>query len=114
MKILKIFLTSIVIIGAIALAVIGFRHFENYEKIYYSQIDNENMTVLDTTDDLKYEYTLDCYDKNGKKKQLTFKTVRELKQDAYVLLEVRSLGVHKWEEVQFGELPEKVQAHYPS
>ena len=112
MKILKIFLTSIVIIGAIALAVIGLRHFENDEKIYYSQIDNEKMTDLDTKNDLKYEYTLDCYDKNGKKKELTFKTVRELKQDAYVLLEVRSLGVHKWEEVQFDELPEKVQEKY--
>lgn len=112
MKLLKIFFTSLVILGAVVLAIVGFQHFENYEKIYYSQIDNENMKVLDTTDDLKYEYTLDCYDKSGKEKELTFKTVRELKQDAYVLLEVRSLGVHKWEEVQFSELPEKVQEKY--
>lgn len=87
-------------------------NLENYEKVYYSKIDNTRLEELPTKDDLKYEYTLDCYDQNGKKKELTFKTLRELKDGAYVLLEVRSLGVHKWEEVQYHELPQKVQEKY--
>ena len=61
---------------------------------------------------MKYEYTLDCYNENGKKKELKFKTSRELREDAYLLLEVRVLGVHTWKEVQYSELPEKVQNQY--
>lgn len=92
--------------------IFGLYHMENFEKVYYSQIDNTKIEALKTDgdpDDLKFEYTLDCYDQTGRKKELTFKTYRELKEGAYILLEVRSMGVHKWEEVQFDELPTKVQ-----
>lgn len=58
---------------------------------------------------MKYQYTLDCYDQNGNKRELNFKTFRELREGAYISLEVRSLGVHKWEEVQYNDLPQKVQ-----
>ena len=58
---------------------------------------------------MKYEYTLDSYNENGKKKEIKFKTSRELKEDAYLMLEVRILGVHSWKEVQVNELPEKVK-----
>jgi len=58
---------------------------------------------------MKYEYTLDCYNENGKKKEIKFKTSRELKEDAYLMLEVRTFGVHTWKEVQRNELPEKVK-----
>ena len=61
---------------------------------------------------MKYEYTLDCYNETGKKRELKFKTSRELKEDAFLKLEVKTFGVHSWEEVQYNELPEKVQANY--
>jgi len=64
---------------------------------------------ISATDEMKYEYTLDCYNENGKKKEIKFKTSRELKEDAYLMLEVRTFGVHTWKEVQTNELPEKVK-----
>jgi len=40
---------------------------------------------------------------------LSFKTSRQLKEGAYLRLQVRSFGVHAWEEVSYDDLPEKVQ-----
>ena len=96
-------------IVAIAICVIGFYFLENYEAVYYTQIDNTKIQSISATDDMKYEYTLDSYNENGKKKEIKFKTSRELKEDAYLMLEVRTLGAHSWKEVQVNELPEKVK-----
>ena len=86
--------------------------FENYESAYFTQIDNTKIEKLSSTDDMKYKYTLECYNEKGKKKELKFKTSRELKEDAFLKLEVKTLGVHSWEEVQYDELPKKVQTNY--
>ena len=102
----------IAVIVAIVICVGGFYFLEGYETVYYTQIDNEKIQSVSATDEMKYEYTLDCYNENGKKKELKFKTSRELREDAYLLLEVRVLGVHTWKEVQYSELPEKVQNQY--
>jgi len=99
----------ITVIVAIAICGIVFFVMENYESVYYTQIDNTKIQRISTTDDMKYEYTLDCYNENGKKKEIKFKTSRELKEDAYLMLEVRTFGVHTWKEVQRNELPEKVK-----
>lgn len=104
----------IAVIVAIAICIVGAYFLENHEAIYYTQIDNSKIEKLSTTDDMKYEYTLDCYTENGKKKELKFKTSRELKENAYLMLEVRSFGVHSWKEVQFNELPDKVKTNYNS
>lgn len=90
----------------ICAGVIYFMEF--YDKIYYTQIDNTKVENISSTDDMKYEYTLNCYDKNGKMKEIKFKTSRELRENAYLKLKVKALGVHSWEEVQESELPEKV------
>lgn len=51
--------------------------------------------------------------KREKKKEFTFKTSRELREDAYLKLKVLAItGVNNWEEVQFDELPDKVQKNY--
>lgn len=102
----------IAVVVAIAICVATLYFFENYESVYYTQIDNTKIEKLSSTDDMKYEYTLDCYNENGKKRELKFKTSRELKEDAFLKLEVKTFGVHSWEEVQYNELPEKVQANY--
>lgn len=76
-------------------------------------IDNTKIEKVSSNDDMKYKYTLKCYKENGKEKEITFKTSRELREDAYLKLEVRSIGgVNAWEEVQYNELPEKVKAVY--
>lgn len=86
-------------------------YLENYEGIFFTQIDNSK--IKETHDsDMKYEYTLSSYDEAGHKRELKFKTSRELKSDAYLKLSVRTFGVHSWEEVQFDELPVKVQNIY--
>ncbi len=80
--------------------------------IYFTQIDNTKIKEI-TNSDMSYEYTLDCYKENGKKKILKFKTSRELKEAAFLKMEYMEItGVHSWEEVQFDELPKKVQEKY--
>ena len=102
----------IAVVVAIILCIVGFYFLENYESIYYTRIDNTRVEKISATDDMKYEYTLDCYNEKGKKKEIKFKTSRELRQDAYLMLEIRTIGVHAWKEVQYNELPEKVKTNY--
>ena len=81
---------------------------------YYTQIDNSKIEKVNSTDEMKYEYTLKAYKEDGKEKEVKFKTSRELRDTAYLKLKVISIsGVNKWEEVQYEELPEKVKAVYP-
>lgn len=96
----------------IAFVVGIFYYLETFESIYYTKIDNTKITKLDTTDSLKYEYALNAYDKNGKKRKIEFKTYRELKEGAYLSLVVKPTGVNKWEEVKFDDLPSKVQEQF--
>lgn len=86
--------------------------FENYEEVYYTKIDNSKVKALSTTEDMKFEYTLDCFNEKGNKKEIKFKTSRELREDAYIMLEVYTLGVHSWKEVDYESLPEKVKVNY--
>lgn len=106
--------TPMIIVAIIAIAILGgaVYFFEYYEAIYYTKIDNTKLERVSSSDEMKYQYTLDSYDVKGKKKELKFKTSRELRQDAYLLLEVRATGVHTWKEVQYEELPEQVKVNY--
>lgn len=104
----------IIIITIIAIAIVigAVSFFEGYEEVYYTQIDNTKIDKLATSDEMKYQYILDSYNEKGNKKEITFKTSRELKEDAYLLLEIRMMGVHTWKEVQYNELPDKVKVNY--
>jgi len=88
---------------------IGLYRLENYKAIYYTKINNNKVKELSKADDMKFEYNLPCYNKSGRRKRLKFKTKRELREGAYLLLEVRSLGIYSWKEVQLSELPAKVK-----
>lgn len=99
-------------IVAVVIGAIVFYFLENYESVYYTRIDNTKIEKISTSDEMKYEYILDCYNEKGKKKEIKFKTSRELKEDAFLMLEVKTFGVHSWKEVQYNELPEKVQVNY--
>lgn len=102
----------IAVIVAIAICFVAIYFLENYESVYYTQIDNSKLKKISNTDDMKYEYTLDCYNEKGKKKEIKFKTSRELKETAFLMLEVRTFGVHSWKEVQYNELPKNVKINY--
>lgn len=110
-------------IGAVAIVVVCFGVFllsgigSTY---YYSQIDNSkieqggtNRGVINFSGNMAYSYTLHCYDENGKEKDITFGTSRELKEGAFICLTVMPIrGVLAWEEVQYNELPIAVQEKY--
>lgn len=103
----------IAVVVAILLCVGVFYYLEFQEEVYYTQIDNTRIEKLTTTDNMKYEYTLFAYNEKGKKKEFSFKTSRELRNEAYLKLETNfAVGVRQWEEVQFEELPEMVQVNY--
>ena len=79
---------------------------------YYTQIDNTKVEKI-SKHNMNYEHTLTSYNKNGKSKEITFQTTRELREDAYLKLKVMmTRGVVNWEEVQFDEMPESVQEQY--
>ncbi len=102
-----------VLVAVIALLGCVLYSLENSENYYYSKIDNSKVEELSATDNMKYKYTLACYDENGKKKKISFKTSRILKEDAYLKLRVIPIsGVNKWEEVEYNNLPKKVQEKY--
>lgn len=103
----------IVVILAILLCAGVLYYLEFQEEVYYTQIDNTKVEGLITTDNMKFQYTLFAYNEKGKKKEFTFKTSRELRNEAYLKLETNwAVGVRQWEEVQFEELPEKVKVNY--
>lgn len=100
----------IAVIIVIALAVGAYYFLVIHKEIYYTQIDNTKIEGISSTDDMKYQYTLTAYNKNGKEKQVQFKTSRELRQGAYLELDVMQIrGVVKWREVEINELPEDVK-----
>lgn len=107
----KIF-AGIGIVVVIAVFFIIFWLLFYQESTYYTRIDNTKVEQL-SSGDMRYEYTLDAYNEKGNSKEVTFKTSRELKDDAYLKLDVMlTRGVKSWEEVQYDELPDKVQEKY--
>ena len=87
---------------------------------YYSQIDNSKVEqieskggVINFSESMDYSYTLFSYNENGKGKDITFGTSRELKEGAFIRLTVMPIrGVLEWKEVQYEELPAAVQSNY--
>ena len=100
------------VIIAIGICIGTFYFLEGYEETYYTQIDNTKIEQVSSSDNMKFEYTLVCYNERGKKKEIKFKTSRELRENAYLMLKVRVIGVHSWEEIQYNELPDKVKTNY--
>ncbi len=100
------------IIVFVAFCGVGFYFLESYEKTYYTKIDNSHIASIDSHDEMRYEYTLTSYAEDGKPRELKFKTIRELREGAYLLLKVRLIGVHSWAEVNYDELPKPVKDQY--
>ncbi len=69
--------------------------------------------VIDFSGGMDLKYTLLSYDENGKGKDISFGTTRELKEDAFLCLTLMPVrGVVEWKEVQYEELPEAVRNQY--
>ena len=101
----------IAVIIVIALMIGAFYFLCIHKTVYYTQIDNTKIEELPGNDDMKYQYTLTAYNKNGKEKEIQFKTSRELREGAYLELDVMQIrGVVNWKEVQQEELPDDVKA----
>lgn len=102
-----------IVIGIVVLlAVCGFGYYllVYQSSDYYTRVDNMKVQTISSIDDMKYEYSLKAYNKNGNEKEVKFKTSRKLKDGAYLKLDYMILrGVKGWEEVQDNELPEKVK-----
>ena len=100
----------IAVIIVIALAIGAYYFLVVHKEVYYTQIDNTKIEELSESDDMKYQYTLTAYNKNGKEKEVQFKTSRELREGAYLELDVMQMrGVINWREVQADELPDDVK-----
>ena len=57
-------------------------------------------------------YRLPAYDEQGNGREVSFGTERQLREGAYLKLEIEPIrGVVGWEEVSFDELPQEAQAH---
>ncbi len=113
-------------IAVVVIIVVGFIGFCMWflsgtgSTYYYSQIDNSKIEqtesksgVINFSGSMDYSYTLFSYDENGKGKDITFGTSKELKEGAFIRLTVRPIrGVLEWKEVQYDELPAAVQSNY--
>lgn len=101
--IIAVIIVIVLIVGAYYFLVI-------HKDQYYTQIDNTKIQEVSGSDDMRYEYTLTAYNKNGKEKEVKFKTSRELREGAYLELDVMQMrGVINWREVQASELPDDVK-----
>lgn len=75
--------------------------------------NSSNGGVIDFSGGLDYSYTLPAYNDEGEEKDITFNTSRELKEGAFIRLEVVPIrGVVSWAEVQYDEMPSAVQSNY--
>ena len=88
-------------IAAVVILIVGFIGFCMWflsgtgSTYYYSQIDNSKIEqteskggVINFSGSMDYSYTLFSYDENGKGKDITFGTSKELKEGAFIRLTV--------------------------
>ena len=104
-------LILLAIVGIVIVLAVGAYYFLVVHKDqYYTQIDNTKIEELSGSDDMKYQYTLTAYSKNGKEKEIQFKTSRELREGAYLELDVMQMrGVVNWREIEQNNLPDDVK-----
>lgn len=88
---------------------------------YYTRVDNTKVAeqtpnggVIDPTGGMQYLYTVPAFSEAGDETEMSFGTSRVLRDGAYLKLTTMPMrGVTDWEEVDWGDLPEKVREKYP-
>ncbi|MBE1555229.1 YxeA family protein [Sporosarcina limicola] len=106
-------IAALVVIAVIIGVVFGFRNV-NLNRLgavsHYVQITESGTKIEDTISTgeviVRYEYTLPAYNKEGNKKELTFRSNHELRKDAYLNLFLKDgKGVTSYQEVKKEEIP---------
>ncbi len=71
----KILAVVLLILVLAAGAFVLLNHMENYNEFFYTKVDNSRVKELNVRADeeMKFEYSLDCCDESGKKRELKFK-----------------------------------------
>ncbi len=96
-------IVAVAMAACLLLCVVGYRVFFIDSTHYYVRIDNSAVKQLGRDE---YEYNLTTYDEHGKMRDMTFKATKELREGAYLELDVMFVrGVVNWREVQPDELP---------
>lgn len=76
---------------------------------WYAQVDNAHVEPHQQDAD-EYEYSLEAFDEGGNVHEVSFKTERMLRDEAFLKLETMPVrGVISWEEVQPADIPPKAQ-----
>ena len=73
----------IMVLVAVAICGLTIYFIEFKSFTYYTQIDNTKIEQVSVTDDMKYQYTLDCYNEKGKKKESSEKPISSLAKIMY-------------------------------
>lgn len=69
--------------------------------------------MIDFNGGLDYSYTLLAFNDSGEEKNITFNTSKELRDGAFICLEVVPIrGVIAWAEIQYEDMPSIVQDNY--
>ena len=110
-------ITTVVIIAALAVVLFGLATQTNLLLFgdYYVKIDNAQLSqndaeggVIHLESSEPYVYELDAINEAGDTAKIEFGVSRELRQDAYLKLELQPIrGVVTWSEVSADELPPK-------
>lgn len=105
---------AIACFAALAIAALGawaaFAALTGEGQTRYVRVDND-LVCASSDADMPFEYRLAAFDANGARSDVSFKTVRELRDDALLELKVLPLrGVISWEEVAPDEVPDAAGA----
>ncbi|GLC90158.1 YxeA family protein [Lysinibacillus piscis] len=110
-------LLVVLVAGLVVLMTVDFNRLN--KDAYYVQITADGKVKEDKADNGEifktYWYELEAYNENAEEKALTFSAQKNLRQDAYLKLYVKNgTEVTSYDEVQFDELPNKVQQQMKS
>lgn len=115
-KTVAITLVLVFVVIAAALIVVAMKTNAFLTGDYYVKIDNAYVSQNESTDDIvhltssePYLYELEAVNAAGDKAKIKFGSSHELRQDAYLKLDVQPIrGVVGWSEVSADSLPSKV------
>lgn len=120
MKKIAVFGMGTVVAVVVIILGLGLWLFSGEGSTCYTQIDNNKITegkprdgVVDLQGGMSYSYTLPAYNEKGVGKDITFGASRKLREGAYLKLTVSPIrGVVEWSEVEYEELPVRVQERF--
>ena len=94
----------------------GYNQVFTSPSTWYVQVDNTKLSPADeNNNDFDYHYDLPAVSETGETQTVGFDTSRELRDGAYLKLEMLALrGVVRWEEVTWDNIPAAAQAHLSS